>query len=263
MNDQSWDPQRYAANGRFVADLGAPLLDLLAPLAHESILDLGCGDGALTERIAASGARVLGVDASAAMVQAARLRRLDARIADGGALPFASEFDAVFSNAALHWMKRDPDAVIRNVWRALRPGGRFVGEMGGAGNVSEIMSALHRVLARHGIDAATADPWFFPDRADYQRRLESCGFVVKTIEIFPRPTALPGDMRGWLETFAWSFFALVPAGQRSEIMDEVQTALLPVSCSGADAWTVNYVRLRFLALKPAAREHAEGHAGRL
>ena len=129
---QAWDRLAYAQNARFVADLGAPVLDLLAPRPGERILDLGCGDGALTHRIATAGAHVVGCDASPALLAAAAARGLPVHLADGRALPFSNEFDAVFSNAALHWM-RHPEAVVAGVRRALRPGGRFVGEFGGHG----------------------------------------------------------------------------------------------------------------------------------
>src|SRR5512138_2182814 len=138
---QTWDPERYARNARFVSDLGAPVVELLAPRPGERILDLGCGDGALTEKLVALGCEVIGVDGSAEQVAGARRRGIDARVADGQALDFDGEFDAVFSNAALHWMKR-ADAVVDGVWRALRPGGRFVAECGGHGCVDEIATAL-------------------------------------------------------------------------------------------------------------------------
>src|SRR6266851_4421151 len=157
--DQRWDPGRYQQHAGFVAVLGAPLFDMLGPKPGERILDLGCGDGALTEKIAAV-ATVVAVDASADQIKAARARGLDARVMDGSALAFEIEFDAVFSNAALHWM-RDPDAVIAGVWRALKPGGRFVGECGGAGNVATVRGALVAVLARRGIDGDAASPWYF------------------------------------------------------------------------------------------------------
>jgi len=128
MTEQRWDPATYAQHGRFVSDLGAAVVELLGPQRGERILDLGCGDGALTERIAAAGAEVVAVDASPDQVAAARARGLDARVARAEALPFAGEFDAVFSNAALHWMP-DADAVLTSVFQALRPGGRFGAEM--------------------------------------------------------------------------------------------------------------------------------------
>jgi SAM-dependent methyltransferase len=155
---QSWKAGRYATHARFVADLGAPVLDLLAPRTGERILDLGCGDGALTEKLAALGCSVVGVDAAPDMIAAARARGLDARVMDGEGLDFEDEFDAVFSNAALHWMRRPAD-VIAGVRRALRPGGRFVGEFGGHTNVAAIIVALIAVLDRRGVDGAAAIPW--------------------------------------------------------------------------------------------------------
>src|ERR1700704_1482012 len=150
---QSWKADRYAQHAHFVPALGQPVLDLLKPMPGERILDLGCGDGVLTEKIAAAGASVVGIDASADMVVAAQKRGLDARVADGTRLTFANEFDAVFSNAALHWMKDVPDAVIAGVALALKPGGRFAGEMGGHGCVAAITVALIAVLERHGADS--------------------------------------------------------------------------------------------------------------
>ena len=156
MYEQTWDPNRYAQNARFVAYLGAPLIELLAPQPGERILDLGCGDGALTEKLAACGCTVVGVDGSAEQIAAARQRGLDARVMNGEALDFDRDFDAVFSNAALHWMKR-VDAVIDGVRRALKPGGRFVAEMGGAGCVAKVREALTMALRLRGIDAGPVD----------------------------------------------------------------------------------------------------------
>ena len=155
---QHWEAQRYARNARFVADLGQPVVELLAPQPGERILDLGCGDGALTRKLVELGCSVVGVDAGPDMIRAARELGLDAHVVDGHELAFEREFDAVFSNAALHWMKRDPQEVIAGVARALRPGGRFVGEMGGHGNVAAIVTALLAVLERRGIDGQPAMP---------------------------------------------------------------------------------------------------------
>jgi SAM-dependent methyltransferase len=248
---QSWDPERYARDAGFVPELGQPVLDLLSPRPGERVLDLGCGNGELTARIAALGCRVVGVDGSAEQVEAALERGLDARVMDGERLQFESEFDAVFSNAALHWMKR-ADHVIAGVWRALRPGGRFVAECGGRGCVAKITLALGRALERRGFDSSKIRPWYFPTPEDYAERLRSGGFRVILIALIPRPTPLPGDLGDWLEIFAQSFLAVVPNEQRPGFIDEVREMLRPELCDETGLWTADYVRLRFAALKPAS-----------
>lgn len=248
-NEQRWDPDRYQRNAGFVAELGAPLIELLALQAGERVLDLGCGDGRLTEKLVDLGATVVGVDASAEQVAAAIARGLDARVADGAALDFVEEFDAVLSNAALHWMTR-PDAVVAGVWKALKPGGRFVGEMGGAGNVARVRGTLLEALARRGLDGAAADPWFFPSVEDYAGRLEAAGFEVAEIALIDRPTELPGRLGDWLETFAGPFLFLVPAAARPKLIAEVEDALAETLRGPDGRWVVDYVRLRFRALKP-------------
>ena len=247
-HQQTWDPDRYARNARFVADLGAPVVDLLAPRAGERILDLGCGDGVLTAKLASLGCHVIGVDASAQQIDAARKLGLDARVMNGEALDFDSEFDAVFSNAALHWM-RDPAKVIAGVNRALRPHGRFVGELGGHGCVAKIKKALVEALNRRGVDGEAASPWYFPTVADYSQHLTRGGFVVNYIALIPRPTRLPGDVTGFLETFAESFTTTLPPAERLSYIAEVQEALRPDLCDAEGKWTADYIRLRFAANK--------------
>jgi trans-aconitate methyltransferase len=249
---QQWNSSRYAKNARFVSDLGEPVLEVLNPRSGERILDLGCGDGALTEKIIARGAEVVGVDASADMAAAASVRGIDARIADAYRLDFASEFDAVFSNAALHWMKRDPDAVIQGVRRALRPCGRFVAEMGGHGNVAAITVALCATLENYGVkSSAPMIPWYFPSADEYRERLKRAGFDTDYIELIPRPTPLPTGMRGWLETFAIPFTSSVQQEARADFLDEVTERLRPALCDISCRWTADYVRLRFLARVPS------------
>lgn len=244
---QEWNSSRYAKNARFVSDLGEPLVDLLDPQPNERILDLACGDGALTEKILARGAEVVGVDGSSDMVAAARRRGIDASVADAYHLDFAPEFDAVFSNAALHWMKRDPDAVIQGVRRALKPGGRFVAEMGGHGNVAAITVALCATIEKYGANGEAMIPWYFPSADEYRERLNRAGFRTEYIELIPRPTALPTGMRGWLETFAIPFTNSLPPQARAEFLDRVTERLRPVLCDASHHWTADYVRLRFLA----------------
>ncbi|MBL6959333.1 MAG: methyltransferase domain-containing protein [Rhodospirillales bacterium] len=248
---QTWNPERYARNAGFVAELGEPVLDLLAPVSGEKILDLGCGDGVLTEKIAAAGADVTGVDASPQQVAAVRAKGLQARVINGQELDFEAAFEAVFSNAALHWMT-NPDAVLAGVFRALKPGGRFVGEMGGEGNVQAIARALADGLDQRGLDAADVNPWYFPGPQEYREKLEKAGFRVRSIDLIPRPTPLPGDIEGWLETFAESFLKRVADDQKDSYIADVRDALAPLLCDPEGNWTADYVRLRFAADKPEA-----------
>ena len=244
---QSWDPKQYQANAGYVAELGKAVLDLLAPKRGERVLDLGCGDGALTREIARLDCDVIGVDSSEEMVEAARSCGIEAYVGDGAALRFVDEFDAVFSNATLHWIS-PPEAVISGVWRALWPGGRFVGEFGGSGNVATIISTIEAVLARRCVMVAC--PWFFPTPADYATLLKKAGFVVHDIELFPRPTPLPGDVRGWLETFAQHYLHAVPEPEREALISEVVDVLRGSITDKEGNWFADYVRLRFRAEKP-------------
>jgi SAM-dependent methyltransferase len=244
---QDWNPEQYASTASFVPALGAGVLELLAPRPGERILDLGCGDGVLTARLVQAGGVVVGVDGSAEQIEAARAKGLDALVMDGEALEFDAEFDAVFSNAALHWM-RDADAVLNGVGRALKPGGRFVAECGGQGCVARIREALGEVLGRRGIDAEAFDPWYFPAEQEYRGRLERAGFRVDTIVLFDRPTPLPTDIEGWLETFARSFLAAVPRSERAGFLTEVRDWLAPHLFHEGRGWIADYVRLRFSAV---------------
>ena len=168
---QTWDPNTYAKNARFVSDLGLPVLELLSPRPGERILDLGCGDGALTKKLAELGCEVVAVDSSAPQVEAARRLGIEAYVMNGEELQYQEEFDAVFSNAVLHWIRR-ADAVTEGVFRCLRPGGRFVAECGGHGCVNKIRTALVHALNRRGIDGESRVPWSFPTPGEYATRLE-------------------------------------------------------------------------------------------
>ncbi len=246
---QTWDPSRYADNGRFVAQFAESLVEALQPQPGERILDLGCGDGFLTRRIAESGATMVGVDNSPQMIAAAKERGVDARYASGEALPFTREFDAVFSNAALHWMN-DHDAVLKGVHRALKPGGRFVAECGGQGNIAAIRVALLAVLTSLGIPAERTESNHFFSPAEYRTRLETQGFEVEEISLTPRPTPLSSGMAAWLETFRSSVLELLPAAERPIAIEQIVALLKPVLCDRQGNWTADYVRLRFLARRP-------------
>ena len=243
--EQHWSARRYAETAHFVPELGMPVLELLAPSVGEQILDLGCGDGVLTEKIVAAGA----VDAAPDMVAAARARGIDARVMPGQNLTFDPEFDAVFSNAALHWM-HPPEAVLSGVRRALKPGGRFIGEMGGHNNTAAIMVALSAVLGRRGLDAHRLSPWYFPSAAAYRAKLEAAGFAVEDIRIVPRPTTLPTSIEPWLDTFGEAFFGALSEPDRIPARAEVTELLRPVLVDETGTWIADYVRLRFRATLP-------------
>ena len=242
----SWNPESYAKNARFVADLGEPLLQLLDAKPGEMILDLACGDGALTEKIVSAGGKVVGVDSSLAQLHVARSRGLDVALMDGQHLTIRQKFDAVFTNAALHWMKQ-ADEVVDGVASALKPGGRFVGEFGGQGNVETIRQALHSALRQRGVDPLSIDPWYYASAEEYSHLLNRYGFTVDHIELMPRPTALPGDILGWLEVFAQPFTKAVRDAERASFLDEVRSALQPHLQKSDGSWFADYMRLRFKA----------------
>jgi trans-aconitate methyltransferase len=243
---QTWNPTAYAETGSFVPALGTGVLDWLSPQPGERILDLGCGDGLLTAKLVAAGAQVVGVDASEAMVATARARGIDAHVVNAEALSFEHEFDAVFSNAALHWV-RDQDAMLAGVHRALMPGGRFVAELGGHGNVAAILVALMAVLERHGLAELENGVNYYPTAEAYAARLSAHGFSVETIQIIPRPTPLATGMRAWLTTFRSGVLEAVPEELRSTVLDETVALLKPVLCDEQGNWTGDYIRLRFIA----------------
>lgn len=247
----SWSATDYAANAAFVPALGAPVLALLDPRPGEVILDLGCGDGVLTEAIAAAGAQVIGIDASHEMVEAARARGLNASVADGQSLDFDRQFDAVFSNAALHWML-DARAVATGVYRALRPGGRFVGEMGGEGNIATLRTAIRAELIERGYSLPADDPQWYPSAEEFRRVYESAGFEAVEAEIISRETDLANGVAAWVRTFraGWLDIAAVSAEDRGPIADAVERRLAPSLRRSDGSWFADYVRLRFVMRKP-------------
>lgn len=248
MSDDHWSANNYEANARFVTDLAGPVVALLDPQPGERVLDLGCGDGPLTKALADQGVQISGVDASADMIDSAVARGVDAAVMDGHALTFDAEFDAVFSNAALHWMT-DPDAVIAGVHRALKPGGRFVAEQGGMGNVAAIRTALISVLARRGVATDLKDIWYFPSVAEQTERLSAAGFAVECCELIPRPTPVAAGMEAWVETLAAPALAVLPECDRAAARAEAAALVAPALCDAAGNWTADYVRIRFKAVK--------------
>jgi SAM-dependent methyltransferase len=228
------------------------VLALLGPQPGERILDLGCGDGVLTVKIAEAGADVIGVDASPAMIDAAKALGLDARVMDGQALSFGPEFDAVFTNAALHWML-DPQAVANGVFRALKPGGRYVGECGGFGNIAALRAGLRAVLTMNGYAVPARDPQWYASVADMTAVLTVAGFEQIDPQLIPRPTPLPTGISGWLRTFRTGFLdgMGVPEADQPQMIEKIEAFLKPLLCDSQGNWTADYVRLRFTARKPA------------
>ena len=251
VTEQAWNPSHYDQAGAFVPKLGADLLDLLAPKPGERVLDLGSGTGDLAAQLAERGALVTGVDASTEMVNEARRKhpRPSFEVQDGQALNFDQAFDAVFSNATLHWMPR-ADAVAEGVARSLKPGGRFVAEFGGARCVQTVRDALKDELTERGISGHAAPPWYFPSVPQYTRILEQAGLWVRTALWFERPTPLPGSrgLEDWLELFCLPLLRAL-GEQRGAVVQGVEDR-----CRAAlfrdGSWWLDYTRLRVVATKP-------------
>lgn len=243
-----WNAQTYDQNARFVSDLGMPVVDLLNPKAGERILDLGCGDGVLSFKLQALGCSLVGIDPSEDFVRAAIANGVDAHRGDARELWFDEEFDAVFSNAVLHWI---PEAgrVADGVFRALKNGGRFAGEFGGHGNIAAIMTSLVATLRRYGVELEDRLGWYYPTVAEYRSVLEKTGFEVESIELIPRPTPLPTGILGWLQTFRGTYLREKLGSQAETAMNEIIENLRFSLCDSAGNWTADYVRLRFLARK--------------
>ncbi len=253
--NQPWVAADYAANAGFVPALGAPVLALLHPQPGERILDLGCGDGVLTERLVAAGASVLATDIEDDMLAAARARGLDVRKLDGQALDFSGEFDAVFTNAALHWMP-DQAAVAAGVFRALKRGGRFVGECGGFGNIAALRAGIRAVAMQHGL-AVPAETQVYQTAEACAAVLAAAGFVEIDAKIVPRQTPLATGITGWLKTFRSGFLdtlGIAPSDQPG-FAAEVEAFLAPLLRDPAGNWIADYVRLRFSARVPSLLPH--------
>ncbi|HEY1767361.1 MAG TPA: methyltransferase domain-containing protein [Terracidiphilus sp.] len=246
---QSWDPATYGRNGAFVHQLAGGVLEWLAAQPAERILDLGCGDGQLTLRVAATGAEVWGIDASPNMVAGARARGAAAEVANAEALPFQDRsFDAVFSNAALHWV-RNQDAMLGEVRRVLKPGGRFVAEMGGHGNIAAIRVALIAALGRHGLAGREDGVNYYPTAEGYTRRLERHGFRVERMALIPRPTPLgEGGIAEWLRIFRKGVLDTLPEAVRETVVKETSDLLAEALRDEDGNWVADYVRLRFVAI---------------
>ncbi|NET54354.1 MAG: class I SAM-dependent methyltransferase [Merismopedia sp. SIO2A8] len=224
------------------------MLELLNPQPHESILDLGCGDGALTEQIAKVARDVIGIDFSPSMVEAAQARGLNVTLMSGEAISYQNTFDAVFSNAALHWMS-DFEAVLTGVHSSLKQEGRFVGEFGGSGNIATLIDAMKTVVGERENMGYFRNPWFFPETGEYKTCLERHGFLVKSIELIPRPTPLKTGVKEWLKIFANYIISGLSPEMERHFLEQVERLVRPTLYSENDGWVADYVRLRFYAIK--------------
>ena len=252
MPAAKWDAKLYDAKHGFVWEKAKAVAELLAAKPGERILDIGCGTGTLTADLAATGAEVLGVDRSAEMIAEARTKfpGLRFEVCDARTLPFANEFDAVFSNAALHWIPEAQQAV-QGVARALRSGGRFVAEFGGKGNVHHVMQALDSALAQLGISPDGASPWYYPSVEEYSALLEQHGLEVRQAALIDRPTKLEDGERGfanWITMFCGSYLDRVPDAQREDFLRASELAARPKLWK-TDYWELDYRRLRVAAWK--------------
>jgi trans-aconitate methyltransferase len=251
--EAKWNAELYDSKHSFVWERGADVVELLGPRAGERILDVGCGTGHLTARIAASGARVTALDQSAEMIGEARRNypELEFVVADARDFHFGEPFDAVFSNAALHWI-REPEAVARSIAGALKTGGRFVAELGGRGNVERLIDGLRRAREAMGL-AVEADfcPWYFPSVGEYASLLEGQGLEVTFARLFDRLTPLEDGVAGlanWIRMFGGDFLAGLDVEQQKELIRQA-AGLLRIELFRDGVWHADYRRLRVVAGK--------------
>lgn len=244
----AWDARHYQNQHSYVWTLGASLIEVLQPRAGERVLDIGCGTGQLTAEIAKRGAVVVGLDSSEEMLRQARKNypNVTFALADAATFRFEQPFDAIFSNAALHWVK-NAQAAVKQIADALRTGGRFVAEFGGKGNIASVQSAFRAVFG-HAADELS--PWFYPSVSEYSMLLEHHGLEVRQISLFDRPTVLEGvnAMEDWIRMFCPRYLRDL-AGDRGEERIPELVARLRLACFGEGIWTIDYRRLRVLAEK--------------
>lgn len=249
----NWNATLYDNKHKFVSNFGESLVSLLHPQKGEHILDVGCGTGDLSYDISKSGATVTGIDAAESMIEAAKEKFPNIHFCtqDGEQFSFDPQFHAVFSNAAIHWMKNQQQ-VVQNCYDVLLPGGRFVAELGGAHNIQSIVSAIKEASNRLSIPYdATLFPWVFPTKEEMAEHLINVGFDIITIEHYERPTPLVGEdgIRNWLEMFSNNMFKSLQNDEKEAIYSECERILRP-QLYKENGWIADYWRIRFIAKKP-------------
>jgi trans-aconitate methyltransferase len=248
----AWNANLYDDKHSFVWKMAAGVLELLAPKPNEKILDVGCGTGHLTTQIAEAGADVLGIDRSTDMIRQAKEKYPSLRfeVMDATQINVPETYDAVFSNATLHWIK-EPERVITGIAKALRPGGRFVAEFGGKGNTAGFLDAVQKSWAKLQLASAAPQPWYYPSIAEYSALLEKHGFEVTYAILFDRPTPLEDGgcgLRNWFDMFGASFLQNLSKAQKSALRDEIEDQARP-KLFHSDKWVMDYRRLRVVAHK--------------
>jgi len=247
MSTNKWNADNYNKHADFVSNLAFPVVDLLNPQENERILDLGCGDGTLAVEIEKFSTKVVAVDLSESMVEKTKEKSIEAYIMSATELPYENEFNAVFSNAVLHWVK-EPETAIRKISNALKTNGRFIAEFGGYGNIKYLTDAMQEVFDKNKEYGEFNNPWYFPKDTDYKQMLEANGFEVEYIELIPRPTKID-DITNWLDIFANGIVSHLTEEQQSVFKEEVRGILKPKIYNEKDGWVADYVRLRFKATK--------------
>ena len=242
-----WNATKYNKHADYVSNLAMPVIDLLNPKENEKILDLGCGEGTLAVEIKKFNTNVIALDLSEDMVLKAREKGIEAYVMSATDLAFKNDFDAVFSNAVLHWVK-DSNTAINKIYAALKDKGRFIAEFGGYGNIKYLTDAMQEVFNNNPQYGKFINPWYFPKDTEYKELLESNGFKVEYIEIIPRPTRID-DILNWLAVFANGIISHLSNEEQENFKKEVSKILKPKIYTKKNGWTADYVRLRLKAIK--------------
>ncbi|MDC0933296.1 class I SAM-dependent methyltransferase [Arcobacteraceae bacterium] len=242
-----WNANKYKKHADFVSVLALPVVELLDPKKDEEVLDLGCGEGTLALEIKKHGANVRAVDLSSEMVEKTQSKGIEASVMSATNLTFENQFDAVFSNAVLHWVK-DSELAIQKINKALKKEGRFVAEFGGYGNIKNLTDAMQEVFDNHTSWGQFENPWVFLKDSEYKILLEKNGFDVEYIELIQRPTPID-DIVNWLDVFANGITKNLSKEQKEIFKEKVREVLKPKQYNEKDGWSADYVRLRVKATK--------------